>query len=162
MTRDEFGRRIVLMQGSLYRVAYGMLFSQHDCADAIQESILRAWQKRDELKDDALFERWVTRILINECRDQIRRRGKLTFTDRLPDIAAPPGADPELHDALARLEEKLRLPTVLHYMEGYQIEEVARMLKCPTGTVKTRLRKAKEVLRGELDSTEGRVCHAEV
>jgi len=161
MTRDEFGERIERMQGSLYRVAYGMLYNRHDCADAIQEAILRAWQKRERLSDAVLFEHWVMRILINECRDQIKRRGRLTYTDRLPDAAAPQDADEGLHDALARLEDKLRLPVVLHYMEGYQIDEIARMLSCPAGTVKTRLRKAKEVLRGQLDLTERRVCHAE-
>jgi len=161
MTRDEFGERIERMQGSLYRVVYGILYNRHDCADAIQEAILRAWQKRERLNDEALFEHWVTRILINECRDQIKRRGKLIYTDRLPDIAAPPGTDEELHDALARLEEKLRLPVVLHYMEGYQIDEIARMLTCPVGTVKTRLRKAKEKLKDQLEIKERRVFHAE-
>ena len=66
----------------------------------------------------------------------------------------PPQESPDLGDALRALEEKQRLPILLHYIEGYPIKDVARMLRLPEGTVKTRLtagkRRLKELLQEEV------------
>ena len=90
----------------------------------------------------------------------LRRRRTSLPLDSLPEPAAPPDADPALHDAIARLDGKLRLPVVLHYMEGYAVSDIARMLRLPAGTVKTRLAKARALLRIQLsdedDLSEGR------
>jgi RNA polymerase sigma-70 factor (ECF subfamily) len=70
-----------------------------------------------------------------------------------PRRAAPPDADAELHDALFRLDESLRLPIVLHYVEGFTISEIAGILRWPQGTVKSRMlrgrRELKRILSGE-------------
>ena len=99
---------------------------------------------------------WVTRILINECRNIQRRYRREIPTEPLPERAAPPervappDADRELHDAILRLDEKHRVPIVLHYLEGYSVKEIARMLKLPTGTVKSRMTSARETLKKTL------------
>ena len=158
MDSREFARRTEAMQGALYRVAYGLLLNRADCADAVQEALLRAWEKRGSLREAAYFETWLTRILINECYSMLRRRRAALPLDGIPDPAAPPDADPALHDAIARLEAKLRLPVVLHYMEGYGINDIARMLRVPVGTVKTRMARARALLRLQLtdEHEEGR------
>ena len=160
MDSHEFAERVEAMQGALYRVAYGLLLNRADCADAVQDALLRAWEKRRTLKDEAFFGTWLTRILINECYAVLRRRKTALPIDALPEPAAPPDADPALHDAIARLDEKLRLPIVLYYMEGYAVKDIARMLRLPAGTVKTRLAKARALLRlqlsDEYDLPEGR------
>ena len=160
MDSHEFAERVEAMQGALYRVAYGLLLNRADCADAVQDALLRAWEKRRTLKDEAFFGTWLTRILINECYAVLRRRKTALPIDALPEPAAPPDADPALHDAIARLDEKLRLPIVLDYMEGYAVKDIARMLRLPAGTVKTRLAKARALLRlqlsDEYDLSEGR------
>ena len=158
MDSREFARRAEAMQGTLYRVAYGLLLNRADCADAVQEALLRAWEKRGSLREEAYFETWLTRILINECYSMLRRRRTALPLDGIPDPAAPPDADPALHDAIARLEAKLRLPVVLHYMEGYGINDIARMLRVPVGTVKTRMARARALLRLQLtdEHDEGR------
>ena len=160
MDSREFAERVEAMQGALYRVAYGLLLNRADCADAVQDALLRAWEKRRTLKDEAFFGTWLTRILINECYAVLRRRKTALPIDALPEPAAPPDADPALHDAIARLDEKLRLPIVLYYMEGYAVKDIARMLRLPAGTVKTRLAKARALLRlqlsDEYDLSEGR------
>ncbi len=141
----------------LYRVAYGLMLNRADCADAVQEALLRAWEKRHTLRDKSLFSTWLTRILINECYTLLRRRKRSLPLSALPEPTAPPDADIELHDAIARLDAKLRLPLVLHYMEGYPVSDVAAMLRLPSGTVKTRLSKARRMLRKHLtDEEEGR------
>ena len=159
MDSREFARRAEAMQGTLYRVAYGLLLNRADCADAVQEALLRAWEKRGSLREAAYFETWLTRILINECYSMLRRRRTALPLDGIPDPAAPPDADPALHDAIARLDRKLRLPVVLHYMEGYGVGDIARMLRLPSGTVKTRLARARALLRLQLSdepTEEGR------
>ena len=160
MDSREFAERVEAMQGALYRVAYGLLLNRADCADAVQSALLRAWEKRRSLREEAYFGTWLTRILINECYNMLRRRKATLPIDSLPEPAASPDADPALHDAIARLDAKLRLPLVLHYMEGYPVKDIAGMLRLPAGTVKTRLAKARALLRlqlsDEYDLSEGR------
>lgn len=160
MTREAFGQAIIEMQPSLYRVSYGILLNQADCADAVQECILKAWAKQDTLRCEEYMQSWITRILINECYNLIRRRRHVVDLDNLPEPKAPPDADPVLHDAIARLDDKLRLPVVLHYMEGYRIDEIARMLRLPSGTVKSRLMRARTRLKNMLSDSEGGLSDA--
>jgi len=150
LNSSEFSERVLGMEPVLYRVAYGLLLNRTDCADAVQEALLRAWEKRNTLRDESLFRTWLTRILINECYSLLRRRRHAVPLDEVPEPVAPPDADPVLHDAIARLDKNLRLPVVLHYMEGYSVSEVAAMLRLPAGTVKTRLFKARKILRLQL------------
>lgn len=162
MNSQQFSERVLEMEGMLYRVAYGLLLNRTDCADAVQEALLRGWEKRNTLRNEAYFQTWLIRILINECYSMLRRRKRAIPLDELPEPVAPPDADRALHDAIAHLDRKLRLPVVLHYMEGYSVSEVADMLGLPGGTIKTRLFKARKILRLQLideDSpfqTEGR------
>lgn len=69
-------------------------------------------------------------------------------------VAAPPDADVTLHDALLRLPERLRTPLVLHYMEGYEVRQVASALRLPSGTVKSRMRKGRLMLKDLLSEEE--------
>ena len=71
--------------------------------------------------------------------------------DQLPERAAPPGADPALHDALMALDESTRLPIVLHYVEGYATREVAQMLRVPQNTVKSRMMRGRQALKKMLE-----------
>ena len=157
MTAPEFSDQVLLIEPMLYRVAYGLLLNRTDCADAVQEALLRGWEKRNTLREEAFFQTWMIRILINECYSLLRRRKSVLPLDEMPEPAAPPDADRDLHDAIAHLDKKLRLPVVLHYMEGYSVSETAALLRLPAGTVKTRLMKARKILRMQLiDDEEGR------
>ena len=140
------------MKKSLYHVACGILRSEADREDAVQECILKAWEKRDSLKSDAAFRSWVTRILINECYDICRRSGKIIVMDELPEAVAPEMENPDLRDAINKLEDIYRLPILLFYVEGFSIREISRMLQIPEGTVKSRLHAGRgklKILLGE-------------
>ncbi len=151
MNSQQFAEEITAMQDVLYRVSYGLLLNRADCADAVQEALLRAWEKRHTLREEGYFRTWVIRILINECYTLMRRRKRTLPLEALPEPIAPPDSgDPDLHDAIARLDAKLRLPVVLHYMEGYSVSEIADMLRVPGGTIKTRLSKARKLLKAQL------------
>lgn len=152
MTAVEFSNQVLLIEPMLYRVAYGLLLNRTDCADAVQEALLRAWEKRNTLRDESLFRTWLTRILINECYSIHRRAKWERPSERLPEPPPMPGpdADPEVFRILFSLNEKLRLPMVLHYVEGYSVDEVARIMRIPTGTVKSRLARAREKMHKEM------------
>ena len=152
MTKEEFEARIIGMQDTLYRVSATLLKQPCDREDAIQECIYKALRKRDSLRDDRFMQSWVIRILINECYSIHRRAKWERPSERLPEPPPMPGpdADPEVFRILFSLNEKLRLPMVLHYVEGYSVDEVARIMRIPTGTVKSRLARAREKMHKEM------------
>lgn len=151
MTDEEFARRIAAMTQTLYRVTCLQLPQRADREDAVQETIRKAWEKRDALRDDTLLKTWVIRILLNECHDIRLRNSRSLPTDEIPGLHTPPPEHNDLTDALARLDDMHRLPILLHYIEGYSIDEVAQMLQIPAGTVKSRLARGRARLRTLLD-----------
>ncbi len=147
MTNDEFARRIVEMQGTLWRVSCTILRQEADREDAVQSCIERAWRKRTLLRDEGKFAPWVTRILINECYGILRRYKRETPVEAIPDMPAPPTANHDLYRFFTGLPEKLRLPMVLHYVEGHDLKTIAAILHLPLGTVKTRLMRGREHMK---------------
>ncbi len=156
MTTEEFAGRIVTMQETLYRVSYSILRRPCDQEDAVQEAIRKAWQQRDKLRDDSLLKAWVIRILIRECYALLRKRRREIPLEALPEREAPPDADFALHELFLSLEESLRIPAVLHYIEGYELTDIARMMRLPTGTVKSRLHRARRKMKEAWEKQE--VC----
>lgn len=154
MTDEAFAQGIVDMRQTLYRISYGLLRQEQDRRDAVQETLARAWEKRQTLREEGYLRTWVTRILINECYNILRHQQRVRPTEDLPLPAPPPDADPDVHDALLRLPDKLRLPVMLFYMEGYTIREIAALLRLPQGTVGTRLHRARLRLGAELGDWE--------
>jgi len=151
MTKDDFTIQILDMKKTLYHIACGILRSEADREDAVQECICKAWEKRDSLKNDSAFRAWVTRILINECYDICRRSGKVIVMDELPEIIAPEENDNrELRDLIMQMDDIYRLPILLFYVEGFSIREIAKMLQIPEGTVKSRLHAGRAKLRNVL------------
>ena len=157
MNDQEYMRRVRGMEGKLYRVAQAILWREADSMDAVQEAVFRGWMKKDGLNDPERFEAWLVRILVNQCRDMLRRRkrepmplaGEIPAEDRLCE-------DLQLRLALKQLPEKYRLPLVLHHMEGWPVNEVARMLNIPRGLATSRLHQARRALRNLLDGGDGR------
>ena len=155
MNDNEYTQRVRAMQGRLYRIAQAILWREADCLDAVQEAVFRGWMKKDGLRDEERFESWLVRILVNQCRDTLRRRKRepaalvadVSSEDRLCE-------DLQLRLALKQLPEKYRLPLVLHHMEGYRIDEVAGMLRIPRNLVSSRLHQARKALRKLLDGGE--------
>ncbi len=146
MTNEEFTERIAGMMQTLYHISYSQLSQSCERDDAIQECLYKAWKKREQLRDERFMQTWVIRILINECRNIQRKNSRELPQDELPERIAPPDADYELHDALMNLDESLRLPILLHYMEDYTVKEIAKILSLPQGTVKSRMLRGRKEL----------------
>ena len=157
MSEAEFVAAAMGMRSKLYHVAMAILWNEQDAADAVQEAMLKAWRRRGALRDEGQFEAWFTRILVNQCRDMLRRRKR----EDAAEIADVPSEDRLCEDlqlrlALKRLPEKYRLPLLLHYMEGWPVRDVARMLNIPQGMAKSRLHQARKTLRALLDGGDGK------
>jgi len=158
MTNEEFAKRIIAMIQTLYRISYSQLSQSYDREDAVQECLYKAWQKRRQLKDERYMQTWVIRILINECHNIQKRNIREPAYEGVPERTAPPDSEFELHDALLRLDETLRLPIILHYIEGFTIKEIAKILRLPQGTVKSRMMRGRQELKKLLYEEESTLC----
>ena len=145
----EFSARVRLMTDRLWRISWSILRSGADADDALQEALLRASKSVGRLKDEALFETWLTRILINECKRILRKRRPDAPADGMPESVQPDHR--ELYEAIGMLKKDLKLPLILYYMEGYPIRDIARILRLSEYNVKARLYRARKILKQELN-----------
>lgn len=149
MEKEAFSLRVTAMQTSLYRVAASYLRGEADRLDAIAEAIARAWERRGTLRDERLFGTWITRILIRECVNIQRRQRRVVPVDTLPEHGdgESDASAQQLRDALDSLPQRQRTMVVLHYMEGYDVLETARIMGTTKGAVCAGLSRARETLR---------------
>lgn len=153
MTKEAFAEQVLAMTDSLYYISYSMLTNRPDQEDAVQEALRKGLQKCGSLREERYLKTWVTRILINECHNILRRRGREVPAEAVYAVA-PETADAGVFETLSQLEEALRLPLVLHYYEGYTTREIAKLLRVPEGTVKGRLVRARKALGALLTEEE--------
>lgn len=138
----------------LYRLAGLLLGDSADAEDATQEALLRAWRSAATLRDPDEASPWLDRILVNVCRDRLRRRRTVRFIP-LAEHGGGPGTDPfqtvldrdEVLRAMANLDPDQRIVVVLHYWAGLTLEGVAARVGWPVGTVKSRLHHGLERMR---------------
>ncbi len=155
MDREEFADRVEAVKARLYRAAYLYLGSEADALEVVDEAVYLALRGLKKLRQPEFFETWITRILINECHRELRRRKRLTGEETLPDMAGPDEYDHlPLKEAVRRLPEELRQVVVLRFFAGYTQAETAAALDIPQGTAATRQRKALALLRLELGEEE--------
>jgi len=153
LDRDTFAARVEAVKQRLYRTAYLYLGSEADALDAVDEAVYKALIGLKQLRQPEFFETWLTSILINECRKELRRRKKFSPDGEgvLPDTAGPDAYDVfPLKEAIRRLPEELRTVIILRFFTGLSQAETAQVLKVPQGTVATRQRRALQLLRLEL------------
>lgn len=146
---DAFTELMQSQMQNMYRTARAILMNDEDSADAIQETILVCWEKLKDLKEDKYFRTWMTRILINKCYEIIRANQRMVCMEELPEgITEADTSNLEWKEAMATLDEKYRLVLILYYGEGFATEEIAKILKIPSSTVRTRLARGRKQLAG--------------
>lgn len=146
LNADEFQAEVRRIEKLLYRVAWSHLGNSQDAEDAVQDALIKAWEKRNTLRDMGQFRPWLARILSNRCKDMLRRRKRFSFyplEERTALFEMPEGASPVM-EAIERLKPDYRVLMVLHYVDGCSIQEMADSLGIPPGTVKTRMRYARK------------------
>ncbi len=156
MDRQTFIQLAMEREQTMYRVARSLLRQPVDQQDAVQEALLKAWAKRGTLREEQFFPAWIVRILINECHTIGRKQSRMVLVETMPEEArVQEDQIPwELNAMVDTLPEKLRLPVILHYAEGFPLKEIASMLRCPLGTVKKRLHDARLALLMETQQDE--------
>lgn len=152
MDTQEFATRTGDMKERLYRSAYLYLGNEADALEAVDEAVYQALRALRQLRQPEFFETWLTRILLNECHKELRRRKRLSPEAQLPEGAGEGDYDAlPLREAVRALPEELRSVVILRFFTGYTLEETAQSLGLPRGTVATRQRKALQLLRLELE-----------
>ena len=151
MDKTEFAARTEAVRQRLYRTAYLYLGSEADALEAVDEAVYQALRALKKLREPEHFETWLTRILINACHKELRRRKRFSGEETLPETAGPDAYDTlPLKEAIRCLPEDLRAVIILRFFTGYTQSETAAALDIPQGTVATRQRRALELLRLEL------------
>lgn len=132
-----------------YRIAKGILSSEEDIKDAIQNTIIIIYKSLYTLQNINLFKTWSIRILINECNKIYNLNKKAMNSNEIENISSYTiNSDNkiDLYNAISTLSEELRIPTILFYFDDLSYKEISKILSIPEGTVKSRIFRAKEKL----------------
>lgn len=145
---DAFCQLMELHMQSMYKVAKAYLKNDEDVADAIQDTILTCYEKLQTLRQNRYFKTWMTRILINKCKDILSFNQRLQSMESLPETAccSTEYAKVEWNALLEPLNEKYRVILILYYMDGFTIRDIAEILDMKEPTVKSRLQRGRKQL----------------
>ena len=154
MSEQEFVRRAEELKGRLYRTALLYLGSETAAVDAVDEAVYKGFLARKKLRQPEFFTTWLTRILINVCNTELRRRKRETVVEFLPETAVEEFDALPLREAVERLPREVRAVIVLRYFTGLTLAETAAALEVPPGTVATRQRRGLALLRLELEEDD--------
>jgi RNA polymerase sigma-70 factor (ECF subfamily) len=146
--------------GRLQRAAVGILRDVHAAEDATQEALVSVWRDLRTLRDPERFEGWSYRVLVRACHAQAKRIPRTVSEADLPLVHEATAADAygrvlyrdELERGFRRLPIDQRAVVVLHHLVDLPLEQVAEALDIPVGTVKSRLSRAMEGLRGAIEA----------
>lgn len=159
-------------QKRVYNIVYGMVCNDNDAAELTQDVFVRVFRSIKSLRAEEAFFTWLRTTAVNMCRDHMRRRNGVRIESldekillnggdelerEVPDKAANPAKVLEakdtrraVHTAIDMLSDEHRAVVTLHHLEGLDVQEIAQMLCCPVGTVKSRLARARDELRRRL------------
>jgi RNA polymerase sigma-70 factor, ECF subfamily len=168
---EAYGELVHRYQDKLFTVIYGQIGAREDALDLTQDVFIKAHGAIGRFREDAVFYTWLYRIAVNACIDYLRRRkraqvpfsldGELLAGLGYEPVDESPFVDPErvlenselrsaLRAAIDSLSEPLRVAVLMHDVEGLSQKEIADLLRCPLGTVKSRIQRGRVELRQKL------------
>ena len=172
--RKQFERHVARAYPTIYRHAYRLLRNKSDAEEVTQDAFLRAWKHFDSFDGVRRFENWMLRIVTNLIIDRRRRRrfltcsldADITLNDSgdagrwdPPDPNSDPARevldhtiDPAIERALGELSTTFRNVLVMADVEDCSYSEIAEVMNCPIGTVRSRLRRARLQMRRKLEA----------
>ncbi len=178
LARDELAFRVIMLRHNrrLYRIARGIIRSDIDAEDVVQEAYIKAFRHFAEFRGDSSLATWLSRITINEALQALRRKRSksetqieeprheaqiITFPNTAVDDPEKTMAQRQILQLVERatdnLPENFRLVFITRVVEGMSVEETAEILGIPPETVKTRLHRARKLVREQLDKQIGPV-----
>lgn len=136
----------------LYKIAYLYTKNEADALEVFQETVYKAYISIKDLKEERYFSTWLSRILINVAIDLVNKKKKVIPMDKeiLEGKLAPYQSeenDPDLLDAVMKLEEKYKTVLILRFYKDFTIKQIAETLDCPEGTVKTNIHRGLNILK---------------
>ena len=153
---DAFNELMDAHEDRVFAICYRMMQDREAALDATQDTFLTVFRKADRYKAEAAFSTWLYRVAVNTCYDHLRRQ-KRKRAEPLPESHDPPDLSagdqydaidvrPDIETALARLSDEYRAAVVLVDLQGMSLEQASDTLDVPTGTVKSRLFRARRQL----------------
>lgn len=163
LNKDTKQLEIVYKQyaNQLFRTAYSLLFNNHDAQDVVSDVFVKYMTCEQKFNDEDHEKAWLIRVTINMCRD-LHRKNKHRNHDNIEDYQEILGLDNEKDKELVRelmyeietLPTKIREVIVLHYFEGFQVEEISGMLGLSLSAVKMRLKRGRDILKQQIKENE--------
>lgn len=158
--KTAFSKLIEKVKYKLYKTGIAILKNDDDTCDAIQETLLKAYQSIDSLANNEFFTTWIIRILINNCYDIIRKNKKIASIDEKASNNSDSyyelySQESSLENILNTIDKDLKLVTVLYYYDDLPVNKIAEILNIPEGTVKSRLSRARAKIYDILIKEEG-------
>lgn len=141
----------------IYRLAFSYVKNEHDAEDVVNESVRRALDGIEQLRNDEFLGTWFFRIVINTSNTYLKSKSKLIYLDEIVEdslTAEDKYQDTDLYDAIMKLDSKYRIVIILKFYEDMTIERISEILDENISTVKTRLYKALKKLRLEIDKED--------
>ncbi len=158
MKKAEYCEFVSQYKKQLYAVAYAILRNETDAEDAVCSGILKGYEHLEQLKDSHKLKSWMTVITKNEALKIKEKRTLLPGDEKLEELLEPVNDSySELWDIVQKLKEEYRLTVILFYYNQMSVKEIAQVLEISTGTVKSRLNRAREFLKKELEDWEGNI-----
>ena len=149
--KEWFSQQIILNQDSMYRYAFTILKNDSDVKDVLQESIIKAYEKIDSLKEPKKFKCWILTIVKNSAYDFLRSHND--FSDIAEESIESPANESalveklDLYNAIQKLPLKDRTIVLLYYFEGMQIKAISNILEADSQTIRMRLSRARKKLK---------------
>jgi len=161
---DCFEALIRAHSRKLFAVAYAVLQDRAEAEDVVQETFLRAWNKRRWMRDPAKFPAWLTTVARNRSCDLLRKRRTVPLDADAPEIPDMQAAKPDeqtdgeymrgnVHTALARLPEQHRTALTLRYLEGMDYLSIEETMGLTNGALRGILGRALAAMRKTLKPT---------
>ena len=155
--REWLDDAITRWEKPLLRLCFAYLCDTALAEDAVQETFFKAWKSYDRFSGKAAEKTWLTRIAVNTCKDLLksawaRNTDRSVTPDALPEgTASFDEQDDTVTRAVMSLPPKLKEATLLHWYQGMTLDEMAKVMRLPRSTINYRLKKAKTMLKTELE-----------
>lgn len=156
MNEAKFIEQIDQYKNDWYVIARSILKNHEDAEDIVQEALLIAFEKLGTLRKEEKFKAWMTRIVINQAKMHIRKSRKLIYVEHPGENREVQMTEPENDDIweiTLSMKKEWSVPTILYYAQGYSLKEISDILRIPVGTVKSRLAKARQILKEKLEDS---------
>ncbi len=136
---------------TVYRICFSFMKNKADTEDMVQDTFLRLMKSGPEFQSEKHEKAWLIVTAANLCKDSLRKAWRKNESiDDLPEMAGEDSLHNSVLDAILTLPRDQKLAVFLYYYEGYSTAEIAKILGCRQGTVRSRLHRARDALRTNL------------